>query len=113
MYGGVTGKAGDSLPMSIWDGARECAGSWQGRHPRGWGFLSGAVAGSELPRFRLSLDRDPVPQESDIQVCTPKRGRTQRITAKYANGSAITTTQSGIHLPGRKKAGDGDINNSD
>jgi hypothetical protein len=46
----------------------------------------------------FSLDRDPVPQESDIQVGTPNFGSTQRITAKYPAGSSIKTNQSGISL---------------
>ncbi|MEO8370518.1 MAG: hypothetical protein ABI806_15145, partial [Candidatus Solibacter sp.] len=46
--------------------------------------------------FFFSSDRDPVPQESDIQVGTPNFGSTQRITAKYAAGIKINVNQSGI-----------------
>ena len=40
----------------------------------------------------LSLRRDPAPQSPDIQVVTPKRGSTQRITAKYAAKNRIISS---------------------
>jgi hypothetical protein len=58
------------------------------------------------------LDRDPVPQESLIQVGTPNFGSTQRIIAaimaKYPAGSKIKTNQSGIPLHRRNFLAVGD-----
>ncbi len=49
---------------------------------RGSGALAEAEGLTGLALSDVSWDRDPVPQVSDIHVGTPKRGSTQRITAK-------------------------------